>query len=85
MMADSLQQPRRSKCCGVRYMLRRPVFSGARAEGKLKKTLNIFGLLLELPAEIALVGTLLFSFSLWMLWGLFWFPIIDWVYARIAG
>ena len=51
----------------------------------IKKTLSIYGILLDLPAEIALAGTLLFSFSLWILWGMFWFPIIDWIFAQLAG
>ena len=50
----------------------------------LKRTLNLFGFLLELPAELALVGTLFLSFSLWMLWGALWFPVIDWLFERIA-
>ena len=33
--------------------------------------------------SLALAGTLALSFSLWILWGLFWFPVIDWVFAHI--
>ena len=51
----------------------------------MKRTLSIYGLLLELPPQFALVGTLLFSFSLWIFWGMFWFPIIDWLFARLSG
>ena len=32
-----------------------------------------------------LIGTLMFSFGLWILWGMFWFPIVDWVFARFSG
>ena len=39
----------------------------------------------ELWDSTALVGTLAISFTLWIAWGLFWFPIIDWVFARISG
>jgi hypothetical protein len=35
----------------------------------------------ELWDITALAGTLALSFSLWMLWGAIWFPIIDWVFA----
>ncbi len=50
----------------------------------MKRPLNLFGFLLELPAELALVGTLFLSFSLWILWGALWFPVIDWLFERIA-
>ena len=51
----------------------------------MRKSFSFYGILLELPAEIALLGTLLFSFSLWILWGMIWFPIIDWIFAQLAG
>lgn len=34
---------------------------------------------------VSLMGTLVLSFGLWILWGVFWFPIIDWVFARFSG
>lgn len=34
---------------------------------------------------VSLMGTLVLSFGLWILWGVFWFPIIDWVFARLSG
>lgn len=50
----------------------------------MKRPFDLFGFMLELPAELALAGTLVLSFSLWILWGALWFPIIDWLFERLA-
>ena len=42
-------------------------------------------LLTDFGELTSLAGTLVFSFCLWLLWGLFWFPVIDWVFGRLSG